>query len=103
MGAIKSNPYNFHETTVSLLARAVAHPARVKILGILTEVSAGCTNRDLAKWLNFSKANVKNHLDMMKDAEIIEVHYCVHYYSVELNEKGQALANIIFATTETNL
>lgn len=95
MGVIKENVYLQQELRVSQLCRAAAHPARVKIIEHLLFDSYGCKNIELSKWLNFSLATVKNHIDMMKDAEIIDVEYFSHYYKVRLNEKGVEFARSI--------
>lgn len=102
MGAVKDNPYTYEEATVSMTARAIAHPARVKILNILCDNEIGCRNIDLAKILNFSKPNVKNHLNFMKEANLLEIDYFVHFYNVRLNDKGKELAKMIFSRDETN-
>lgn len=96
MGAIKNNKYSLEETLVSLTAKAIAHPARVKILKILKDDLMGCRNTDLAMILNFSKPNVKNHLQFMKDADLLEINYYVHFYDVRLNNRGLELADLIF-------
>ncbi len=88
MGAIKNNAYLEREITLSLQFRAVSHPARVKIMEQLMDHRLGCRNTDLAKWLHFAKPTVKNHIDMMKEAGMIEVEYFMHYYMIRLNAKG---------------
>lgn len=88
MGSIKDNYYLEEERKISQLCRAAAHPARVKIIDHLLSNQMGCRNTDLAKWLKFSKPTVKHHIDFMKEAELIQVDYFLHYYNIRLNEKG---------------
>lgn len=96
MGAIKDNLYYADEQNIALTARAISHPARVKILKFLNVFDLGITNTELAKKLNFSRPNVKNHLSMMKEADLIEFHYFTHYYCIQLNKNGKSLAKMIF-------
>lgn len=95
MGAIKSNDYDRLEMDLSLIGRAVGHPARVKILKLLKEQILECRNVDLASYLKFSKPNVKRHLDFLNDAGMIEVEYFVHYYNVRLSSKGKRIADLV--------
>ncbi|MES2799456.1 MAG: ArsR family transcriptional regulator [Bacteroidota bacterium] len=96
MGAIKSNNYQNEELLISRLGRAISHPARVKILHKLRDENAGCRSVDLAKWLNFTKPTMKEHIDMMKDAGILTVEYLPHFYSISLNDSGKQFADKIF-------
>jgi len=96
MGAIKENLYYADEQTIAITARAISHPARVKILKFLNEFDTSVTNTELAKKLNFSRPNVKNHLTMMKEANLLEFQYFIHYYDIRLNKNGKTLAKMIF-------
>ncbi|MES2799731.1 MAG: winged helix-turn-helix domain-containing protein [Bacteroidota bacterium] len=97
MGATKNNDYQLEELKISLLCRAAAHPARVKILDQLVAHPEGCRNMDLAKCLSFSRPTIKNHIDMMKDAGIIEVEYLPHFYRIYLNERGVNFVKLILS------
>lgn len=102
MDAIKDNLYTCEETQLSMTAKAIAHPARVKILRMLNDDCFGCRNIDLAHMLNFSRPNIKNHLQFMKEADLLEIEYFVHYYNIKLNKKGKELASMIFSRNGTN-
>ncbi|MES2799183.1 MAG: ArsR family transcriptional regulator [Bacteroidota bacterium] len=78
MGAIKANNYLNEELTVSLIGRAISHPARIKVLHKLHQETSGAKSIDLARWLNFNKSTMKNHLDMLKDAGLLEIEYLPH-------------------------
>ncbi|MES2799756.1 MAG: winged helix-turn-helix domain-containing protein [Bacteroidota bacterium] len=95
MGAIKDLYYMENEISLSLYCRAISHPARVKILNQLYDEPVGCRNIDLTKCLMMSRATVKNHVDMMKDAGIINIKYFTHYYQISLNQKGIRFAEMI--------
>ncbi len=87
MGSIKSNQYTTEETNLFLTTRAFAHPARIRMVKLFQD-KMELRNTDLCKELNLSKASVKGHLQMLKDANLISVEYLTHCYIVSLNEKG---------------
>lgn len=86
MGAIKPNNYSEKELNLSLIARALAHPARIKIVQLL-RYSGMKRNVDLAVELNLAETTMREHLWKLKDAGLINVDYKTHYYNVSLNEK----------------
>jgi len=91
MGAIKSNNYTENEQELFLTARAFAHPARIKMMKMMLSGN-GFRNIDLCAELNLTKRSVKNHIEMFKDAKLIEIEYFIHYYKISLNEEGQTKA-----------
>ena len=93
MGAIKENFYTENETNLFYAARAFAHPARVKILTeLLTERSY--RNTDLSKILRLSTVAIHNHIEMLKDANMIVITYSMHYYEIGLSSKGEKWAEL---------
>jgi len=87
MGAIKSNNYTQREQDLFLIARAFAHPARIRIMKMLHS-GMGLRNVDLSVELNLSKKTIKEHVDMIKDAKLIRIDYFMHYYLISLNSDG---------------
>ncbi len=55
------------------LAKALAHPARVRILKILFNLDeqGGCLNGDLVSQLGLAQSTVSEHLRILKQAEFI--------------------------------
>lgn len=88
MGAIKENLYTIEESSLFYVARAFSHPARVKIMTELL-LDQPYRNTDLAKILDYSCPTIKDHLEKIKDAELVSVKYSMHYYEISLNEKGR--------------
>ncbi len=58
------------ETEVAALAKALGHPARVRILRILLEQEA-CFCGELVELLPLAQATVSQHLKVLKDAGLI--------------------------------
>ncbi|MCE7572011.1 ArsR/SmtB family transcription factor [Aliivibrio fischeri] len=61
------------ETHFVSLAKALAHPARVRILKILSnlEKAGGCLNSDLVSELGLAQSTVSEHLRVLKQAGFI--------------------------------
>jgi len=78
MGLIKPNNYDLNEMKFSLIANALSHPARKRIIEILLE-ERYVRNIDLIHYLNLSKASVTRHLTCMKRAELLECKYHIHF------------------------
>lgn len=55
---------------LAVLAKAMAHPARVQIVRILQE-HATCTCGQLVDELSFAQSTVSQHLAMMKEAGLL--------------------------------
>lgn len=96
MGAIKENNYTEKELNLFLIARAFAHPARIKLLTELLQ-HRSYRNIDLAYILKLSRPAVKNHIQMLKDADLISIEYSVHFYRVHLNKNGVMWSNLFLA------
>lgn len=86
MGAIKPNNYSLKEIELSMIARAMAHPARIQMIKTLKS-HPYFRNTDFVSQLQLSKSTVSDHLTKLKDAELIHIDYHPHFYSVSLNEK----------------
>jgi hypothetical protein len=85
MGAIKTFEYTPEEWDISIIARGISHPARVRIIRHLKTVPA-YRNVDFCKLLRMRESSVKDHLDKLHDASLISVTYLPHYYAVSLNK-----------------
>lgn len=58
------------EQELALLAKAVAHPARVRILGLLLAQDACCCG-EIVEELPLAQATVSQHLKVLKEAGMI--------------------------------
>jgi predicted transcriptional regulator len=84
MGAIKPNHYTDQELSISLIADAISHPFRTRIVKLLQEQKT-IRNVDLANYFSLSATTIKTHLDKLKNAGLIYYEYEVHYYLIKLN------------------
>lgn len=87
MGASKTKQFSENEKLIANIGRALSHPARVRILEILYEKD-WCKNVDLTKYLELSPSSVNNHLEKLKQADIIKVDFFPNFYKVSLNHQG---------------
>jgi DNA-binding transcriptional ArsR family regulator len=83
MGATKTEEYSKPQVDVALLAKALAHPARVAILQLLAQKKA-CICGDIVDELPLSQSTVSQHLAELKKAGLIRgeiegpsVCYCI--------------------------
>jgi ArsR family transcriptional regulator, arsenate/arsenite/antimonite-responsive transcriptional repressor len=79
-----ASPISRDESELAELAKAIAHPARVRILAILSERNA-CICGDIVDQIPLAQSTVSQHLKQLKDAGLIQgeidgprVCYCVN-------------------------
>ena len=79
-----AGPLTADEEALAELAKALAHPARVRILRLLIERNA-CVCGDIVDALPLAQSTVSQHLKVLKDAGLIQGEidgprtcYCVH-------------------------
>ena len=63
------------EQEIAKLAKAMAHPARVRILRVLNTLrnADGCLNSSLVSELGLAQSTVSEHLRILKEAGLITV------------------------------
>ncbi len=101
MGATKSDEFTIKDNRVAKYAKALAHPARIAILKVLTSRQT-CICGDIVDELPLSQSTVSQHLKELKDSGLIKgeiegakVCYCI----VEKEWKAaQAAINQLFNT-----
>lgn len=61
------------EQELATLAKAIAHPARIRILKVLFELETkgGCLNRDLVGQLGLAQSTVSEHLRILRQAGLV--------------------------------
>jgi DNA-binding transcriptional ArsR family regulator len=84
MAQSKADLFNKNEMLLADLAKALAHPARIKILEILTDMNV-CMCGDIVELLPLSQSTVSQHLKELKRVGLIQgeiegpkVCYCVN-------------------------
>ena len=83
MGLTKSEIFTDEQNQLSMLLKAIAHPARIAILQQIISANA-CICGDLAEELGLAQATISQHLKELKTAGIIQgtidgvkVCYCI--------------------------
>jgi len=85
MGASKAKQFTQEENELSIVARALAHPARIAIVDHLKR-NLTCRNVDLVSFLGLSKATVHQHILKLQDANLIDFRYMKSSsYEITLN------------------
>lgn len=91
MGAVKPNNYSHEEIQLSLVARALAHPARVKMIDALKRHDY--RNIDFARKLKLSCPTIKDHIDKLIDADMVDIEYHPHFYAISLKNSALTYLN----------
>lgn len=86
MGLIKPNNYNKEELKFSLIANALSHPARTRIIELIHEEIV-VTQTSLISHLNLNKASVHRHINCLRRANLLLSKYRIHYDILHLNEE----------------
>jgi DNA-binding transcriptional ArsR family regulator len=84
MAASKKEEFKIEDIWLADIAKALSHPARIRILKILTEMSV-CMCGDIVELLPLSQSTVSQHLKELKRVGLIQgdiegpkVCYCVN-------------------------
>lgn len=93
MAKAKTEGFTKKEIQISEIARALAHPARVRILNLLFENNV-CITGDIVDQLPLSQSTVSQHLIELKkvglikgEIEGLKTCYCLDNKIVELTKK----------------
>ncbi|MGA7836405.1 MAG: metalloregulator ArsR/SmtB family transcription factor [Ignavibacteriaceae bacterium] len=89
----KTNVFSTEEKELAEIAKALSHPARIKILKILTEYNA-CFCGQIVELLPLSQATVSQHLKELKRVGIIsgeidgpKTCYCINPAALQKSKK----------------
>lgn len=95
MGATKSYEFSAKENKLARQAKALAHPARIAILKILSRKST-CQCGDIVEELPLSQSTVSQHLKELKEAGLIkgEIEGAKVCYCIDEKEWKTAQASI---------
>ena len=99
MAAIKPDKFTAGEINLADIAKALSHPARIKILKVLSAKNV-CTCGDIVELLPLAQATVSQHLKELKRVGLIEgeiegpkVCYCLNTQTME---KAKSELNKLF-------
>jgi DNA-binding transcriptional ArsR family regulator len=84
MGASKTAHYSKNEIEEALVGRALAHPARIRIIHILDKMQTA-NSMELTGLLELNLTSVHNHLNKLIDANIVSVEFKNNGYQLILN------------------
>ena len=83
MGLSKTEKFSAEQNEMALMAKALAHPARIAIIQHLIKANA-CINGDLVNELGLAQATISQHLRELKEVGLIQgtiegtrVSYCI--------------------------
>jgi DNA-binding transcriptional ArsR family regulator len=105
MATAKTEEFTKKETDIADFAKALSHPARIKILKILSELNV-CMCGEIVDLLPLSQATVSQHLKELKRVGLVEgeiegpkVCYCIN--SKKLIEVKSLFENFLNKTIES--
>ncbi len=102
MAYSKKELFSSHEVEISKIAKALSHPARVKILTILVDMNV-CMCGDIVELLPLSQSTVSQHLKELKLAGLVKgeidgpkVCYCIDTKAINKAKKlfDKLLSNV---------
>lgn len=89
MGASKTEQFTDKQNQLAILAKALAHPARIAILDYLASVDT-CICGDIVKEIQLAQPTVSQHLKELKNAGLIKgsiegnsICYCIDEKTLE--------------------
>lgn len=85
------------EQTLAACAKALAHPARIRLLRILT-ISDSCLGNDLVEQLGLAQSTVSEHLRILREAGFIhaEVQHPRTCFSLNTEAVAQFRALLVY-------
>ncbi len=90
MGATKSDFFTEHQNKLSIIFKALGHPARIAILEYLLQQNS-CICNDLVNVLPLSQSTISQHLKELKNAGLIKgsiegnsICYCLDENTLDL-------------------
>jgi DNA-binding transcriptional ArsR family regulator len=93
MALAKTEEFTKTDTWLADIAKALSHPARIRILKILTEMNV-CMCGDIVELLPLSQSTVSQHLKELKRVGLIQgeiegpkVCYCVNHQNLQKANK----------------
>ncbi len=75
MATRKTANFSSEHTALAAFAGALAHPARIAIIGILQERGEACCG-DLVEALPLAQATISQHLRCLREADLLQQRNC---------------------------
>lgn len=100
MGLRKPQDYSEEEISTALFGRAIAHPARVKIINLLNKNKLSL--KEIGRVINLSPTAVRNHLQILQDAKLLSIEYQVHFLLYTLNGENYRQSFADFLDVQSN-
>jgi DNA-binding transcriptional ArsR family regulator len=93
MAKAKINEFTMNEIEIAEFAKAISHPARVRILKLLNELNI-CMTGEIVDLLPLSQSTVSQHLTELKKVGLIKGEiegpktcYCIDKKNFKINKK----------------
>ena len=102
MSDTKNDPFATHVVELADLAKALGHPARVRILEVLAK-TPGCVCGDIVAQLPLAQATVSQHLKELKRVDLIQGEIAGPRTCYCLNSKTLARAREMFTDLFTGI
>ncbi len=108
MGASKTDHFTNKQNEIALLAKALAHPARIAIIDYLLKVNA-CICGDIVNELPLAQPTVSQHLKELKNVGLIKgeiegnaICYCIDEKAFQKLETYFSKLSIKIQTKKSN-
>lgn len=90
MGATKTKIFTSDEKEIAAIGRAIAHPARIRIMNILKD-KPYVRNCDLTYDLQLNKKTVHEHLNKLQNAKLIKSEFFWNSYYITREEGAEEI------------
>jgi DNA-binding transcriptional ArsR family regulator len=105
MGASRLDIYTDDVNEIAVMAKVLAHPARVAILKYISNQDS-CICNDIVDEIGLAQATISQHLKVINEAGLLDgnfqgksVCYCIN---IERFQKFQSIFNSFFNKTKSN-
>ena len=85
MSTSKLPIYTFEENYWAMQAKALSHPARIKIIQLITQ-HRGITAAELSKMIKLSRTSTHQHLQYLIGAKFVRESYEPHKYELYIDK-----------------
>jgi len=90
MGTSKTDYFSDQQNKISIIIKALGHPARVAIIDHILKVNA-CIGNDILEEIPLAQPTISQHLKVLRDANLIKgtiegnaICYCINESTFEL-------------------
>lgn len=83
MSAKRPYHFNHKHSEIALFGRAISHELRLEILSMLLEQKS-IRSVDLVRHFQTTKSNIHHHIEILKDAQLVQLFYTPHSYLLSI-------------------